>query len=202
MHSLWGTRGGRTENGFLALKLIELAVAAGWKPRECIGFAREAHKFVMSTLPEPATGLVARSSEPVKEIGRPSHPEWGPDQETRRNALQVLADQNRTLCEAAAILGIKPSLAFTTASKLKVRFHGRRGRKLQRAARNINAAAKPKNRTAISALVNGEAVAHPAPSPRIRRRCLSCNRIFEPAEVSHPFCNDCEYGNSASAGQP
>jgi hypothetical protein len=77
MHPYGDPRGERTENGLLALKLIELAVAAGWKPRECIGFAREAHKFVMSTLPEPATGLVACSSEPGKEIGRPSHPEWG-----------------------------------------------------------------------------------------------------------------------------
>jgi hypothetical protein len=206
MHLHGDPRGERAENGLLALKLIELAVAAGWKPRECIGFAREAHRFIVSTLPEPATGLVACSSKPRKETGRPSHPEWGPDSETRRNALQALADKNLTLREAAKILGIGPSLACTTASRLKVSFHGRRSRKLQPAARNINAAAKPKKRTAMNAPGNGEAAAKlltgPAASPRMQRRCLSCKRIYEPAEISHPFCNDCEYGNSAPAGQP
>jgi hypothetical protein len=194
------------ETDALALWLLELAIAAGWKPRECMEFAREAHKFIISTLPGPATGRVARASEPGKEIGRPSHPGWGPDPETRRNALQTLADKNLTLREAAEILGISPGLAFATASRLNVRFHGRRGRKLQPAARNINAAVKPKKRTAMHAPVNGEAVAKspmgPAASPRMQRRCLSCNRIFEPAKISHPFCNHCEYGNSAAAGQP
>jgi hypothetical protein len=53
-------RGECAESHVLALQLIELAIAAGWKPRECIEFAREAYKFVMSTLP-------GRTSSPAWE---------------------------------------------------------------------------------------------------------------------------------------
>jgi hypothetical protein len=195
----------------LALQLIELAVSAGWKPRECIEFAREALKFVTSSV--SAVGVhqtVAPAKDIAGDLGQPGkstpdsapvlpRPKWGSDSETRRKALQVLADRNLTLREAAEILGISPGLAFATASRLNVRFHGYRSRKLQPAARSINAAATPKRRRAMNAPVNGKAVADPAASPRMQRRCLSCNRIFEPAEISQPFCNDCEYGNSASA---
>jgi hypothetical protein len=194
----------------LALKLIELAVNAGWKPRDCIEFAQEAHKFVTSTVSAAgALQTVACAKDIAVDLSEPgkSMPdsalalhrlEWGPHPETRRNALQALADQNRTMREAAEILGIKPSLAFYAARRLKVSFHGPRGRKLQPAARDLNGAAKPKKRTAMHAPVNGEPVADLAGSPRIQRRCLSCNRIFEPAEIRHSFCNACDY---ASTGQ-
>jgi hypothetical protein len=99
--------------------------------------------------------------------------------------------------EAAEILGIKPSLVFNAASKLHVSFHGRRGRKFQSAAGDANGAAKPKKRNAMHAPVNGKAVAHAAASPRMQRRCLSCNRIFKPVEISDLLCDDCEYPASA-----
>jgi hypothetical protein len=62
----------------------------------------------------------------------------------------------------------------------------------------------PKFASAATAHFNGKAVAKLAPNPdahqHVQRRCLSCNRIFEPMEISHYLCDDCESGNSASAG--
>jgi hypothetical protein len=166
----------------LALQLIELAVSAGWKPRECIEFAREAHKFVTSTVSAvgahqtvaPAKDIaidLGQSGKSIPDAAPTLHrPEWGPDAETRRNALQALADQNRTMHEAAEILGISSSLVFLTASRLKVRFNGHRGRRLRpTASKDIEAPAKLKKRTAMSAPVNGKAVADPATRPRTRR---------------------------------
>jgi hypothetical protein len=204
-------KGERAETRLLGLHLIELAIAAGWKPRECIEFARDAHEFVMSTLPEASTGLIVGSSELGKEIGRPrekepqqqpGRPDWGPDSETRRNALQSLADQNRTLREAAKILGISHSLVVVTARRLKVSFHGRRGRKLHPAAsKNIEAPAKPKNGTAAGALLNGAALKKsPVDQPgerSMKRRCPSCNQVFEAAKVTDYICDDCESSNYA-----
>jgi hypothetical protein len=201
----------RTETRLLGLHLIELAIAAGWKPRECIEFARDAYEFVMSTLPEAATGRVAGSSELGKEIGQPSEkglqqqpgrPEWGPDSETRRNALQSLADQNRSLREAAKILNISPSLVAVTARRLKVSFHGHRGRKLRpTASKDIEAPARPANGAAADVVPNGATLKRlPADGPadcRMKRRCPACNQIFEPANLSDYICDDCESSDHA-----
>jgi hypothetical protein len=87
----------------LALHLIKLAANAGWKPDECIEFAREAYKFVTSTLSEVAvhqTVVVAKNT---------ARPEWSSDLETRRKALQELADRNLMMKEAARILGVSLS---------------------------------------------------------------------------------------------
>jgi hypothetical protein len=201
-------KGECAESRLLALQLLELAIGAGWKPRECIEFAREAHKFVMSTPPEAATVLVAGSSELGKEIGRPNEkrsvrpdvPKWGTDTETRRVALQSLADQDRTMRESAEILGISSALVSTVAARLKVHFHGRRGRRLRPAAsKNIEAPAKVVNGTATHALSNGVALKElPVDRPvdsRMKRRCPSCNQIFEPAKVSDYICDDCGSNN-------
>src|SRR5262245_11352959 len=106
----------RVKTDPLALQLIELAVSAGWKPRDCIEFAREALKFVTSTTSEVgAHQAVAPAKDIAVDLGQPGkstpdfasglhRPEWGPDPETRRKALQALADQNRTMHEAAEIL--------------------------------------------------------------------------------------------------
>jgi hypothetical protein len=200
------TKGERAESPFLALQLIELAIAAGWKPRECIEFAREAHKFVMSTLPEAAAGHIARSSELGGEIGRPSEkrpasadiPKWGPDIGTKRNALQALADHNLMMREAAEILGVSRSIVASTAHKLKIRFHGRRGKRRPPTA-TPKATSKLTNGTPARPAKNGAAVAKLlVPVDRgLRRRCPSCNQIFEPAEVSQYLCDDCESGNHA-----
>jgi hypothetical protein len=209
MHLPGEPKGERAKSRLLALQLIELAIAAGWKPRECIEFAREAHEFVMSTLPDAAIGLVAGSIELGKDVGRPrergaqqqpGRPEWGPDSETRRNALQSLADQNRTLREAAKILGISHSLVVVTARRLKVSFHGRRGRKLHpTASKNTEAPAKPANVTRAGALPNGAALkklpVDRSADCRVKRRCPSCNQIFEPAKVSDYICDDCGCSN-------
>jgi hypothetical protein len=200
------TKGERAESPFLALQLIELAVAAGWKPRECIEFAREAHKFVMSTLPEVAAGRIARSSELGEETGQPSGkrpaspdiPEWGPDIETKRKALHALADQNLMMREAAEILGVSQSVVASMAHKLKIRFHGRRGKRRPPTA-TPKATSKLTNGTPVRPAINGAAVAKLlVPVDRgLRRRCPSCNQIFEPAEVSQYLCDNCESGNHA-----
>jgi hypothetical protein len=199
-------KGERAKNRLLALQLIELAIAAGWRPRECIEFAREALEFVLSTLPGAATGRVARSSELGEEIGQPSEkrserpdiPEWGPDTETRRKALQVLADRNLMMREAAEILGVSHSVVATTAYKLKIRFHGRRGKRRPPTA-TPKATSKLTNGTPARSAINGTAVAKLlVPVDRgLRRRCPSCNQIFEPAEVSQHLCDDCESSNYA-----
>jgi hypothetical protein len=31
----------------------------------------------------------------------------------------------------------------------------------------------------------------------VQRRCPSCNRVFEPMEISHYLCDDCEGGGHA-----
>jgi hypothetical protein len=209
------------ETGLLALHLIELAIAAGWKPRECIEFVRDAHKFRMSTLPEAATKrkvpgeLTKEISEPRSSEGPtgeervphlPNCPEWGPDRETRRNALQLLADQNRTMHEAAEILGVSQGAVASAAFKLKISFHGRHRRSSRPAApKDPESRTKPTNGSPADALVNGAAVAKRlvdgAVDCRMNRRCPSCNQIFEPAEVTHYLCDDCENSSYAALSQ-
>jgi hypothetical protein len=239
--------GGRGMNDLLAVRLLELAIRAGWQPGDCVKFAREAHEFVMSTLPEVALQQIgagtrelaeriprdeatnvpagqhhevspdhhANGSKPFRKepssarpkgsIGvtgeksppQPSRPEWGPAPDTRRNALQALADQNRTMQEAAEILGISWSLVSVTATRLKISFHGRRNRKPRPAPlKNIKAVAKPAKRTPVHTPVNGEAVAKllvgQAFGRPMQRRCPSCNQIFEPTQVNHYLCDSCE----------
>src|SRR5262245_41056389 len=87
----------------LALKLIELAVNAGWKPRDCIEFAQEAHKFVTSTVSAAgAHHTVAAAKDIAVDLGQLGkstpdsapglhRPEWSPDPETRRKTLRALA---------------------------------------------------------------------------------------------------------------
>jgi hypothetical protein len=210
MHPHGEPKGERAESRLLALQLIELAIAAGWKSRECIEFAREAHEFVMSTLPESASGRVAGSSEPRGRIDgsskkiseRSDTPKWVPDTEARRIALQRLADQNRTMRESAEILGISPALVSTVAARLKIRFHGRRGRKLHpTASKNSGAPTKRGNGTAAGVLRNGAVLKRlPVDRPadyRMKRRCPSCNRVFEPTQINHYICDDCESCNFA-----
>jgi hypothetical protein len=134
---------------------------------------------------------------------QPTRPGWDLSPETQRNALQELADQNRSMREAAEILGVSRSLVAQMATKLKIRFHGRVGRRARPVAtKNIKAAPKPTKRRPKRAPVNGEAIAKlligQAVSPRMQRRCPSCNQIFEPAEVSHYLCDSCDNGSYAA----
>src|SRR5262245_6551953 len=164
----------RAKTDPLALQLIELAVSAGWAPRECIEFAREAHKLVTSTASVVGTHQpVAPAKNIAVDLGQPGkstpdsalrlhRPEWGPDPETRLKTLHAAAALKLRSKEAANILGVTTSTVTSAAHKLKIRFHRRRGRKPQRAAGDINGAAKPKKRTAMHVSVNGKAVAHPA----------------------------------------
>jgi hypothetical protein len=194
------TNGEYVETDPLALQLIKLAVNAGWKPRDCIEFAREAHNFVTSTVSEvvahqtvaPAKDIAV---DKVARLGKSmpasasalDRPEWGRDFEIRRRALQTLADRKLTLKEAAEILGVSLGTVVYTAHKLKVRFHGRRG-----PARETKAAAQ--NGCAASMQING--LAKPkllAPLNKgVKRRCPTCNQIFQPTEDSHVLCDDCE----------
>jgi hypothetical protein len=193
----------------LALRLIELAIAAGWKPRECIAFALEAHEFVMSTLRRADQQLAAGTpgaAEDAKETARSAtatteRPKWGPDTATRRKVLQALADQNLMMREAAEILGVSHGVVATTAYKLKIRFHGRRGKRRPPTA-TPKATSKPTNGTPARPSTNGAAVARLlVPADRgLRRRCPSCNQVFEPAELSQYLCGDCE--SSSYAGPP
>jgi hypothetical protein len=194
-------RGECAESHVLALQLIELAIGAGWKPRECIEFAREAHEFVMSTLRRADQQLAAGrpgAVEDAKETARSApttteRPKWGPDIATRRKALQALADQNLMMREAAEILGISQSVVASTAFKLKIRFHGRRGKRRPPTA-TPKVTSKLTNGTPAHPSTNGAAVARLlVPADRgLRRRCPSCNQVFEPAEVSQYLCDDCE----------
>jgi hypothetical protein len=205
-------KGERAKTRLLTLQLIELAIAAGWKPRECIAFAREAYKFVMSTLPEAADQQLAGGSkngeriagedaaEQMAQPGTPTNerPKWGPDTATRRHALQALADQNLMMRDAAAILGVSQSVVASTAFKLKISFHGRRDKRRSPTA-TPKAGSKLRSGTPARPAINGAAVAKlPVPVDRgLKRRCPSCNQIFEPAEVSHYLCDDCEGGGHA-----
>src|SRR5262245_42059761 len=96
----------RAKTDPLALQLIELAVSAGWDPRQCIEFAREALKFVTSTTSEVGPHQTVASAKDIAvDLGQSGksmpvalpRPKWGPDPETRRSALQALADHNRTM---------------------------------------------------------------------------------------------------------
>jgi hypothetical protein len=205
--------GGRGErrNDALALRLLELAVGAGWKPRECIEFAREAYKFLTLTRAVHQTVAVAediaadetvRSDKLVSTSAPSPHPancpEWSSDFEIRRRALQTLADRNLMMKDAAELLGISLATVAYTAHKLKIRFHGRRdSRKFHPAPGNTKAVAR--NGSPPPAQINGLAIPKLlAPLDKgVRRRCPSCNQIFEPAEVSHHLCDDCEGGGHA-----
>jgi hypothetical protein len=208
---------GERRSDLLALRLLELGIGAGWKPRDCIEFAPQAYKLVTSTLPGAATQqLVAAAREPV-EIGqpgrtkgsidgkrrphRPSSREWGPDLESRRNALQALADQNRTMHEAAKILGVSRSLVASMAGSLKISFHGVRN--AHRAApKKAATPAKLTNGVPTPGLITGAAVwklvADRSVDRRMKRRCPACNQIFEPTGVSQYLCDDCENGSHAA----
>jgi hypothetical protein len=199
----WSTpRADEGRSNSLALRLLELAIKAGWKPHECIEFAREAHKLITSTLPEAVAGFAARGPEPERKVATngandtappapatTERPAWGPDPETRRKALQALADKNLMMSEAAEILGVTQSVVASAAHKLKVRFHGRRGRGLRRQSTANLRNGTPTLRT------NGAAAARlldPAiVDCRLKRRCPSCNQIFEPTGISHYVCEDC-----------
>jgi hypothetical protein len=198
-----GSRRERAKSDPVALRLVELAVAAGWKPRECIEFAREAYKFLTLTRAVHQTVAVAediavdetvRSGKLVPTSAPSPHPancpEWGSDFEIRRRALQTLADRKLMMKEAAEILGVSLATVAYTAHKLKIRFHGRRGP----AKGTIKATAQ--NDSVAPAQVNGLAIPKLlAPLDKgVRRRCPSCNQIFEPAEISHHLCDDCEGG--------
>jgi hypothetical protein len=123
----------RAKTDPLALQLIELAVSAGWTPRECIEFAREAHKLVTSTASAvgvhqtvaPAKDSAVDLSQPCKSVPDAAPalhpPKWGPDPGTRRKALQALADKNLTLRQAAEILGVSMSLVGSTAHRLNIK---------------------------------------------------------------------------------
>jgi hypothetical protein len=200
----------RARSDLLALRLIELAIGAGWRPAECIEFAREAHNLVMSTLSEK---VAVRTEESTEEknghltTSRPTaKPEWGSNPETRRRALQTLADQNRTMAEAAEILGVSKGLVTSAAFKLKVSFHGRRSRPkvLRTPVRRIKRA--PKFASAGHTHLNGKAAVSLAGNRdvnrHVQRRCPSCNRIFEPIEISQYLCDDCESGRNAGSPRP
>lgn len=210
MHLHGRPQGGRARTDLLALHLVELAVAAGWEAGDCMEFARAAYKFIMSTRPEAATQQLVAAARELAEIRqprgskdrtgrkslphRPSCREWGFDPEAQRNALQTLADQNRTMRDAAEILGVSYGRVATSAAKLKISFHGRRGRRARPAAptKTKPAAKLTKgtptiNSTAVATLVAGQ-----PPDRRVKRRCPSCNGIFEPTEVNHYLCDDCE----------
>src|SRR5262245_18662573 len=127
----------RAKTDPLALQLIELAVRAGWKPRECIEFAREAHKLVTSTASDieahQTVSLIKDFAADPRQSGKsmadsapvPHDLKWGPDAGTRRKALQALANQNLTMKESAQLLGISMSLLASAAHRLKIRFRGR-----------------------------------------------------------------------------
>jgi hypothetical protein len=101
--------------------------------------------------------------------------------------------------EAAEILGVNLSMVAYTAHKLKIRFHGGRpgpapGR-IKAAAQNGSSAPAQSDGLAIPKML--------APLDKgLKRRCPACNQVFQPTEVNHVLCDDCEYGNSASARQP
>jgi hypothetical protein len=222
-----------TESDPIAYRLLELAIKAGWKPVDCLQFARAAHEFVLSTLPDkvhqkrvasesfelvPTTRSAEASRDQAKRPSARRKPavqtgdeslaqrraklEWSSNLEIRRRALQTLADQNRTMAEAAETLGVSHSTVASTAFKLKISFHGRRGSQRPRrtAVRSIGGA--PKLAKPIHTRVNGKAVASSAGSRSVdqhmQRRCPSCNRIFKPEEISHYLCDDCETGSHAA----
>jgi hypothetical protein len=204
------TNGEYVETDPLALQLIKLAVNAGWKPRDCIEFAREAHKFVMSTLRRADQQLAAGrpgAVEDAKETARSApttteRPKWGPDIATKRKALQALADQNLMMREAAEILGVSHSVVATTAYKLKIRFHGRRGKRRPPMA-TPKATSKITNTPARLAINDAAVAKLLMPVDRgLRRRCPSCNQVFEPAELSQYLCDDCESSNYAGPPRP
>jgi hypothetical protein len=185
----------------LAFRLLELAVKAGWKPRDCVQFARAAHDFILSA-----------GRQPMEQTGNGSLPkppaklEWGSDREIRRRALQTLADQNRTMAEAAEALGVSLGTVAYTAYKLKISFHGPRGRSKSGRAPVRRIKSVPKFASAAAPHFNGKAVESLADKrdvgQHVQRRCPSCNRIFEPMEISHHLCDDCESSNYAGSPQP
>lgn len=185
----------------LAFRLLELAIKAGWNPTDCVWFAQAARDFILS-VGGRSTAQTGNESLPQP----PAKLEWGRDPEIRRRTLQTLASQNRTMRQAAEALGVSQGTVVSAAYKLKISFHGPRsgqksGRPPVRRIKN-----SPKFASAAAAHFNGKAVAKLARNPdapqHVQRRCLSCNRIFEPMEISHYLCDDCESGNSASVGQP
>jgi hypothetical protein len=193
----------RAVSDLLALRLIELAIGAGWKPRDCIEFAREAYKFLSSTQPQGATQQLLETHEPpridqppISEDSRP--PQWGPDLEARRHALQTLANQNRTMYEAAKILGISKGLVASTARRMNISFHGLR-RLHSSAPAETNATAELANGIATTGLVPAaamdKAVTKQPGEQCMKRRCPACNQIFETTEISDYFCGDC--GNAS-----
>jgi hypothetical protein len=128
----------------------------------------------------------------------PAKLEWGSDREIRRKALQTLADQNRTMAEAAETLGVSLGAVAYTAYKLKISFHGPRGgsKSGRPPVRRIKSLPK-----FAAAHLNGKAVANLQGNQdvdkHVQRRCPSCNRVFEPMEISHYLCDDCEGGGHA-----
>jgi hypothetical protein len=119
-------------------------------------------------------------------------PKWGPDIQTKRKTLQALADRNLMMREAAEILGVSHSVVASTAFKLKIRFHGRRGQRRPPTA-TPKATSKLTNSPARLAINDAAVAKLVMPVDRgLRRRCPSCNQVFEPAEVSHYLCDDCE----------
>jgi hypothetical protein len=105
--------------------------------------------------------------------------------------------------EAAEILGVSQSVVASTAFKLKIRFHGRRGKRRPPTA-TPKATSKLTNGTPARPAIHGAPVAKLlVPVDRgLRRRCPSCNQIFEPAEVSQYLCDDCENSNYAGSPRP
>ena len=185
----------------LALRLLEVAVTAGWKPHECLEFAREAYRFLTSTRPEVAVAQSVRpaadpSAKPTPHLkpssGRVSCPEWNGDLEVRRKALQTLADRNLMMKEAAELLGVSLATVASTAHRLEIRFHGRRGRGRSRPAQGK-----------IKATAENEFLAPALLAPvdaGLKRRCPACNKVFRPTELHHVLCDDCE--NKQYAARP
>lgn len=196
-----GDRGER-HSEYLVFRLLELAIGAGWAPRDCIEFAREAYKLVAPTLPETTTHQVVAAREPSR-IDQPGvsedspHLEWGQDLESRRNALQTLANQNRTMYEAARVLGISKGLVASTARRLNISFHGIR--RLHAAVpMRTGATSEFVNGAKASALVSAATMGEEAskqPVALMKRRCPACNQIFETTEIGDYLCDDCGSGS-------
>jgi hypothetical protein len=178
----------------LALRLIEVGIGAGWNSHDCLQFAREAYEFLRSTVPEVAIRNAGDGSAKLVPRSKPSSrpvkgPEWSHDLEIRRRALQTLADRNLMMKEAAEVLGISVATVASTAHRLRIRFHGRRGSRKSHPAqgtiRNSFPTSAPTNGLGIPKLLA-------TVDAGVKRRCPGCNQIFRPTELHHVLCDGCE----------
>jgi hypothetical protein len=102
---------------------------------------------------------------------------------------------------AAKAIGVSYGTVVSAAHKLKIRFHGPRApsKSGRPPVRRIKSA--PKFASPTHVRFSGKAIAKlagdPDANPHMRRRCPSCNRIFEPMEINHYLCDYCEHASAA-----